>query len=135
MDTDPPLPCQGSPVLASPPWRRSLDGGVFVKSKDKTALRAWYRDMLGLDISDWGGAQFESEPGSTTQWSSFPEDSDYFQGAFMINFRVDDAEALAAALKAKGANVLDRSDDSEFGEFRYAVDPDGTLLELWQPAT
>ena len=110
-------------------------GGVFVKSKDKVALRAWYRDMLGLEISEWGGAVFETEGKSVGTWSSFGADSTYFEGNFMINFRVDDADGLVAALKAKGANVLDRSDDSELGKFRYVVDPDGTLLELWQPPT
>jgi predicted enzyme related to lactoylglutathione lyase len=110
-------------------------GGVFVKSKDKVALRAWYRDMLGLDISEWGRAKFECEGKTVENWSAFGADSTYFEGNFMINFRVDDAEGLVAALRAKSANVLDRSDDSEYGKFRYIVDPDGTLLELWQPPT
>ena len=35
-------------------------GGVFIKSKDADALRAWYREMLGFEIQEWGGAQFWS---------------------------------------------------------------------------
>ena len=31
-------------------------GGVFLRSKDPKALRAWYRDVLGLKIEAWGGA-------------------------------------------------------------------------------
>jgi predicted enzyme related to lactoylglutathione lyase len=108
-------------------------GGVFVKSADQAALGAWYRDMLGLELSPWGGAKFVSEGNTVATWSAFAADSTYFPGAFMINLRVDDAEALITALRAKGANVLDRRDDSEFGKFRYVVDPDGTVLELWQP--
>ena len=52
----------------------------------------------------------------------------------MINLRVDDLEALLAHLRARGDKVLDRREDSEQGKFGYVVDPEGTLLELWQPA-
>ena len=110
-------------------------GGVFVRSKDPDALRAWYRDLLGLDIQDWGGAQFSSTPG-TGAWSAFRADTTYFapsEREFMVNLRVDDLEALLARLRAGGARVLDRREDSADGKFGYVVDPDGTLLELWQP--
>lgn len=140
--TDDPRTCQANRgrersggVLASPAMAKVTGlGGVFVKAKDKAALQAWYAEMLGLDISSWGGAELPNLPGTTATWSTFAADSTYFPGAFMINFRVDDADGLVAALRAKGANVLDRKDDSELGKFRYVVDPDGTLLELWEPA-
>jgi catechol 2,3-dioxygenase-like lactoylglutathione lyase family enzyme len=111
-------------------------GGVFVRSKDPDALRAWYRDLLGLDIQDWGGAQFGSIPGTYGVWSAFRADTTYFapsEREFMVNLRVDDLEALLARLRAGGARVLDRREDSADGKFGYVVDPDGTLLELWQP--
>ncbi len=111
-------------------------GGVFVRSKDPDALRAWYRDLLGLDIQDWGGAQLSSTPGPYGVWSAFRADTTYFAPSerdFMINLRVDDLEALLARLRAGGARVLDRREDSADGKFGYVVDPDGTLLELWQP--
>lgn len=111
-------------------------GGVFVRSRDPEALRAWYRDLLGLDIQDWGGAQLGSTPGSYGVWSAFRADSTYFapsEREFMINLRVDDLEALLARLRAHGARVLDRREDTADGKFGYVVDPDGTLLELWQP--
>ena len=112
-------------------------GGVFVRSKDPDALRAWYRDLLGLEIQDWGGAQLWSTPGSYGVWSAFRADTTYFapsEREFMVNLRVDDLEALLARLRAGGAHVLDRREDSSDGKFGYVVDPDGTLLELWQPA-
>ena len=31
-------------------------GGVFFKSKDPGTLTSWYRDVLGLEVEDWGGA-------------------------------------------------------------------------------
>jgi hypothetical protein len=33
-------------------------GGIFFKAKDPVALRAWYREHLGVDVQDWGGAAF-----------------------------------------------------------------------------
>jgi|SRR5882724_2240741 len=111
-------------------------GGVFVKSKDVAALRAWYRDMLGLDIQDWGGAQLWSQPEKAyAVWNAFHAETTYLEPSprdFMINLRVDDLEALLSKLRALGANVLDRRDDSPDGKFGYVVDPDGTLLELWE---
>jgi predicted enzyme related to lactoylglutathione lyase len=111
-------------------------GGVFVKSPDATALRTWYRDMLDLEIQEWGGAQLWSTPArSYAVWSAFPTEAKYFEPSpreFMVNLRVDDLAALLAKLRALGANVLDRHEDSPDGKFGYVVDPDGTLLELWE---
>ena len=113
----------------------------MVKARDPKALAAWYRDALGMDVQSWGGAQLWNDvPGggrSYAVWSAFAETSDYFapsERPFMINLRVDDVEGLVAQLKERGDRVLDRGEDSEFGKFRYVVDPEGTLLELFQPA-
>ncbi len=48
-------------------------GGLFFKAIDKPALLAWYRDNLGIDVQDWGGAVFnwrEMNPtgDATTHW-------------------------------------------------------------------
>ncbi len=58
-------------------------GGVFFKSKDHGALTSWYRDVLGLDMQDWGGVVFRPEamaahPGAATVFSAFVAGSDYF---------------------------------------------------------
>ena len=74
-------------------------GGVFVRSRDPDALRAWYRDLLGLDIQDWGGAQLHATPGTYSVWSAFRADTTYFapsEREFMVNLRVDDLDGLLA---------------------------------------
>jgi catechol 2,3-dioxygenase-like lactoylglutathione lyase family enzyme len=112
-------------------------GGIFVRSKDADALRAWYRDLLGLDIQDWGGAQWPEPARGAQVWTAFRDETTYFAPStrnFMVNLRVDDLEGLLGKLRAAGAQVLDRREDSPDGKFGYVVDPDGTLLELWQPA-
>jgi len=115
-------------------------GGVFIKSRDADALRVWYREMLGFEIQEWGGAQLwsTSGPGRTySVWSAFPAETKYFEPSerdVMLNLRVDDLDGLLAKLRAQGARVLDRREESPDGKFGYVVDPDGTMLELWEPA-
>jgi predicted enzyme related to lactoylglutathione lyase len=113
-------------------------GGVFVKARDPKALAAWYRDELGIDVKSWGGAKMSNDAGTYSVWTAFADTTDHFKPSdkpFMINLRVDDLDALLARLREHGARVLDeRRESSPFGEFGYVVDPEGTLLELFQPA-
>lgn len=117
-------------------------GGVFFKSQDPKALAAWYREHLGIDVQEWGGAAFRwtgpdnPEGVGTTIWSPFASDTNYFApstASFMINYRVEDLHAVLAALRAEGVNVEDKVEESEYGKFGWAVDPEGNKLELWQP--
>jgi predicted enzyme related to lactoylglutathione lyase len=117
-------------------------GGIFFKARDPERLRAWYREHLGLDIGDWGGATFESASRSpagrqtSLVWSLFPADSRYFDPSpspFMINYRVDDLDAVLAALRAEGCAVDPKVDASEFGRFGWVMDPEGNRIELWEP--
>ena len=113
-------------------------GGIFFKSKDPKALGAWYRDHLGLDVSDWGGAIFNwGGPGSEkgmTIWTAFKSDTTYLGPAgFMVNFRVADLHALLGALKSEGCNVEEGTQESEHGKFGWVIDPEGNKVELWEP--
>ncbi len=115
-------------------------GGVFFKSRDPGALGAWYRDHLGVPLEDWGGAVFRwaehDRGGASTVWTPFAADTTYFapsDGPLMLNFRVDDLDRMLAQLRAAGATVVDKIDDSEFGRFGWALDPEGNKIELWQP--
>jgi len=115
-------------------------GGVFFKARDPAGLGAWYRDHLGLDVTDWNGAIFNwggdgSEPGMTI-WSPFAEDTTYMApstASFMINFRVADLDALLLALRSEGCNVVDKTEASGQGKFGWVIDPEGNKVELWEP--
>ena len=113
-------------------------GGVFLSAKDPAALRAWYRNHLGIDVQDWGGTAFrwadDAGAKGTTVWSI--GDGAYFapsNAPFMVNYRVADLHALLAALRQEGCNVLEKVDDSEFGKFGWVMDPEGNKIQLWQP--
>lgn len=117
-------------------------GGIFFKAKDPKALQAWYKRHLGIDVQDWGGTAFlwndaDGKPtGGSTVWSVHSAEGDSFSPStapFMVNYRVEDLRALLKALKEEGCNVLDKSDESEFGKFGWVIDPEGNKVELWEP--
>jgi predicted enzyme related to lactoylglutathione lyase len=118
-------------------------GGIFFKATDANSLRDWYRDHLGIPVDpSYGGVSFEwrerdapDEIGMTL-WTAFPEKSKYFDptnARFMINYRVADLDAMLAQLRSAGVTVDEKVDDSEYGRFGWATDPEGNRFELWQP--
>ncbi|MGH7538404.1 MAG: VOC family protein [Gemmatimonadales bacterium] len=117
-------------------------GGIFFKARDPKALGAWYESHLGVPLEEWGGTQFhwrrQDAPERTgyTVWSLFKQDSTYFDPGtkpFMVNYIVDDLDAMRAKLRAEGVVVDDRIDESEYGRFGWAMDPEGNRFELWEP--
>jgi predicted enzyme related to lactoylglutathione lyase len=53
----------------------------------------------------------------------------------MINFRVDDLDALMAQLAAADIAIETRDEwnTPETGRFARIADPEGNQIELWQP--
>jgi predicted enzyme related to lactoylglutathione lyase len=128
--------------MASTARRVTGIGGIFLKAKDPVALRAWYRDHLGIEVQEWGGAAFSwadasgKPTGGTTVWSVSPMESDYFapsRAPFMVNYRVADLAALLSTLRDEGCDVVAKSEESEFGKFGWVIDPEGNKVELWEP--
>jgi predicted enzyme related to lactoylglutathione lyase len=116
-------------------------GGIFFKSKDPQQIKEWYKTHLGFDTDQWG-TNFEWRQGADptqkgfTQWSPFTETTEYFapsQKDFMINYRVEDIEALVAVLKQEGVTVLDEIEVFEYGKFVHILDGEGNKIELWEP--
>lgn len=117
-------------------------GGIFFHAKDPVALRAWYQKHLGIDVQQWGGTAFTWADGAgnptngTTVWTIFASSGNHFgpsKSTFMINYRVEDLAGLLQALRKEGCDVLEKTDDSEFGKFGWVMDPEGNKVELWQP--
>jgi predicted enzyme related to lactoylglutathione lyase len=116
-------------------------GGIFFKTKNPQQTKEWYQKHLGLPINDYGAtfewrdAENPEEKGST-EWSPFKEDTQYFapsQKDFMINYRVEDIEALVELLKSEGVTILDEIETYDYGKFVHILDLDGNKIELWQP--
>jgi predicted enzyme related to lactoylglutathione lyase len=114
-------------------------GGIFVRSPDPKALAAWYRDVLGIKLEAWGGAALRYDaPGHppVVAWNAVRTASTYMAPStreFMLDFAVDDMDALIHRLEEKGVAIIKRDDSDPSGKFAWILDPDGTKIELWQP--
>jgi predicted enzyme related to lactoylglutathione lyase len=118
-------------------------GGLFFRARDPEALRAWYREHLGV------GAGFGPNGVSTTDpWSwqtaagpvvfmPFAASTDYFPAdkQWMLNLRVSELDDLVARLQAAGIEAERRAewDDPKTGRFARIHDPEGNAIELWEP--
>jgi predicted enzyme related to lactoylglutathione lyase len=97
-------------------------GGLFFRARDPGALKAWYKEHLGVG----GGC---SATGETI--------TDYFaaEKSFMTNFRVSDLDQLLGKLREAGVEVTTKPewDTPEVGRFARIHDPEGNAIELWEP--
>jgi len=116
-------------------------GGIFLKCQHLEETRAWYSQHLGIHLESWGAQFFFKEdpnPEACSNLSFFKSDTGYFapsESAFMINFWVDDLDALVAALLEAGVPLVGEPVSAEFGKFAWVMDPEGNKIELWeQPA-
>jgi len=116
-------------------------GGIFFKCKDPKKVREWYQTHLGLNTNDYG-AVFEWRQGADTakkgftQWSPFKETTKYFLPStkdFMINYRVDNLEALLAQLRKDSVTIVDSVETADYGKFIHIMDIEGNKIELWEP--
>ncbi|MCG2617016.1 VOC family protein [Terrimonas sp. NA20] len=113
-------------------------GGVFFKAQDPEKIKQWYKDHLGIDAGAYG-AVFEwredaaPEKKGATAWNPFADNTKYFEPStkeFMINYRVENIEALVAELKTQGVTILDDIATYDYGKFVHVVDIEGNKIEL-----
>jgi predicted enzyme related to lactoylglutathione lyase len=116
-------------------------GGVFFKCKDPKAVNEWYKTHLGFETTPYG-TSFEwmdkdnPDKKGLTQWNAFPESTKYFEPSakeFMINYRVENLEALIEQLKTEGVTIVDQMETYDYGKFVHIMDPEGNKIELWEP--
>lgn len=116
-------------------------GGIFFKCKDPQKVTEWYRKHLGLATNPYGATfewleSEESTKKGCTQWSPFPEDTNYFEPStkdFMINYRVENLELLVEELRKEGVTILDAIETYDYGKFVHILDSEGNKVELWEP--
>ena len=116
-------------------------GGIFFKCKSPSEMRAWYNENLGLTTNDYGSLfEFREadkpEKKAYLQWSPMEQETKYFEPSekqFMVNFRVENIEALVEELKQAGVTVCDEIESYEYGKFVHILDPENNKIELWEP--
>ena len=117
-------------------------GGIFFKCEDTAKQKSWYQKHLGMEMNDWGGTIFwwrdanQPEKKCSTSWSTFKNDTNYFDPSkkpFMFNYRVENLEALMKVLKEEGVEQVGEIEEYEYGKFGWIMDPEGNKIELWEP--
>jgi predicted enzyme related to lactoylglutathione lyase len=112
-------------------------GGLFVKARDPEGLQAWYATHLGVDPvpRSAGDSPWMQEAGPTA-FAAMPDDAELFGGAersWAINFRVADLDAMVAQLREAGVAVEVDPEAYSIGRFASLHDPEGNVVQLWQP--
>ena len=116
-------------------------GGVFFKSTDRDQMRDWYSKHLGLADKGEGvmlpwREHDDPQKEHVTVWTIFPASTHYLdpsQAPFMINYIVDDLDALLDRLKDEGVKIDAKRVNESYGRFAWIYDLDGNKIELWQP--
>ncbi len=129
-----------SPVDTTP--RVTGIGGIFFYSDSPKETKEWYTKNLGVEVNDWGSSNFEfrniNRPDeiNSLQWKPFKTGDEYFSPSkkdFMINYTVQNIEALVEKLKENGVTILDNLETYDFGKFIHIMDAEGNKIELWEP--
>jgi glyoxylase I family protein len=123
---------------AAPRGRILGIGGIFFKSANRDQMREWYSKHLGLADTGHGAMlpwrqHDDPKKEQMTVWTVFAGTSDYFPTPFMINYLVDDMDALLDRLQQEGVKIDPKRMDESYGRFAWIYDHDGNKIELWQP--
>jgi lactoylglutathione lyase len=51
----------------------------------------------------------------------------------MINYRVENIVVLVDELKKNNVTIVDEIAEYEYGKFVHILDPEGNIIELWEP--
>ena len=72
-----------------------------------------------------------------TVWTVFANSTDYIPAtqSFMVNYIVDDLDALLDRLEQEGVKIDPKRMNESYGRFAWIYDLDGNKIELWQPAS
>jgi predicted enzyme related to lactoylglutathione lyase len=116
-------------------------GGIFFKCKDPNKMKEWYKTHLGIDAGQYGASfewyqDAEGKKKGLTQWNLNSETAKLYDPStkdFMINYRVENLEALVEELKKKGVTVLDKVETYDYGKFVHILDAEGNKIQLWEP--
>ena len=68
-------------------------------------------------------------------WTPFESNTDYFgDNDMLINYIVDDMDAIVARLREEGVTFVDEVTEYEgLGKFVHIEDGEGRRVELWEP--
>ncbi|HUI31463.1 MAG TPA: VOC family protein [Candidatus Acidoferrales bacterium] len=116
-------------------------GGIFFKCENPESILRWYNEHLGISpvgesaVFEWMQKEKAGEYGHTV-WGPFERVTKYFHPStkdFMINYRVENLEALIERLREEGVEIVGDIEKYDYGKFGWIMDPEGNKIELWEP--
>jgi predicted enzyme related to lactoylglutathione lyase len=121
-------------------------GGVFLLARDPRSLAAWYEQHLGWQLAYLADDDTyyielyyaEKDRPDRLQhlvYAIMPGEPGQSGQGHIVNYRVDDIDAVVASLRAAGTEISAPTvgpDATGKGKFVRLLDPEGHRIELWE---
>ena len=102
---------------------------VSVPTRDSARAVAWYRDVLGLQLSEYTDAEVETPNVTLSFWNPEEQGEKFVPNENGIGLRVADVEAAVEEVQGRGAEVIGIQ-DSGVCHMGFVKDLDGNVLIL-----
>jgi catechol 2,3-dioxygenase-like lactoylglutathione lyase family enzyme len=102
---------------------------VSVPTRDSARAIAWYRDVLGLPVSEFTEGEVETPNVTLSFWNPEADGEPFQANTAGIALRVADVEAAVEEARGAGAEVIG-IEDSGVCHMGFLKDPDGNVLIL-----
>jgi len=102
---------------------------VAVPTRDRARAVAWYRDVLGLAVSEFTDAEVETPNLTLSFWSPEEQGEAFVPNENGIALRVADVEAALEEVRGHGSEVGGLQ-DTGVCHMGFVKDPDGNVVIL-----
>jgi len=102
---------------------------VSVPTRDSARAVAWYRDVLGLPVSEHAEAEIETPNLTLSFWRPEEQGEPFVPNKNGIALRVADVHAAVEEVRAAGSDVMG-VEDTGVCHMGFVKDPDGNVLIL-----
>jgi catechol 2,3-dioxygenase-like lactoylglutathione lyase family enzyme len=102
---------------------------VAVPTRDMSRATAFYRDVLGLSVSEHAEGEVESRNVTLSFWNPERDGEEFVPNVAGIAFRVADVSAAVEEARAAGAEVIG-IEDTGVCRMGFVKDPDGNTVIL-----
>jgi catechol 2,3-dioxygenase-like lactoylglutathione lyase family enzyme len=102
---------------------------VSVPTRDSARAVAWYREVLGLPVSEFTDGEIETPNVTLSFWNPEEQGETFVPNENGIALRVADVDAAVEELRGAGTEVIGIQ-DSGVCHMGFVKDPDGNVLIL-----
>jgi catechol 2,3-dioxygenase-like lactoylglutathione lyase family enzyme len=102
---------------------------VAIPTRDYERAVSWYRDVLGLPVSEYTPTEVETSNVTLTFWKPEEQGEPFVPNENGVALRVADVEAAVEEARAAGAEVVGIQ-DSGVCHMGFIKDPDGNVVIL-----